>query len=237
MKQKTKSSSIIITLILLMLAVLCVTNVTYSYFTAQAKVEDETAFGDLNVRFVYQSTYGGSSIESPTGTIELFSSTGAIQQNVPFQFSLTQEGDPIYNLGIHNQSGSCDAYVRFWIDAFIVEDGEIKDNTNYGKYFFIADEQLLEEGVITRSGSSVQDSSCYFFPKVLEPSISSPRSIGTTLELRDVSATDTVPVAMLGVEMQITISFQAVQAANRAFESVFGAEGDTKGYYTGWGNA
>ena len=233
MKQKTKSSNILTTFILLILAVLCVTNVTYSYFTAQSKVEDSINFGDLNVRFVYQETSTSSPQSAEPSSIDLFSAEGAIQQNVPFELSLEKEGSPIYKLGINNQSGSCDAYVRFWIDAFVVDEGST-DTTNYGKYFFIDDEDLLKEGVITRGQSSVQNSSCYFFTKVLRHS--SNRWIGTKLILQDVSETDIVPVDLLGHEIQITISLQAVQAANGAYLSVFGADDDTKGYYTGWGN-
>ena len=39
---------------------------------------------------------------------------------------------------------------------------------------------------------------------------------------------------MLGAKLKVTISFDAVQAANEAYKSVFGAPTDLKGYYTNW---
>ncbi len=239
MKQKKKYLNAFTTLVLLVLALLCFTNVTYSYFTATENKEGNVQFGNLNVRFVYIETSGGSIKYANSDSIKLFSATGPIQREEEFTLSLTNGGAVINNLGIQNQAG-CACYVRFWIDAYIVKNGVVNTDENYGKYFFLNDSVLAADGrpVLTREDSSVAGSWCYYFPHELTSSTAY-RGIGNKLTLKDVPANGSipkaeVPVELLGQELQLTISFEAVQVANNAYLSVFGDQGDTKGYYTGW---
>ena len=60
------------------------------------------------------------------------------------------------------------------------------------------------------------------------------RAIGVSLVLKDVSATDQVPVDLLGKTLKISLSLEAVQKANGAYLSVFGGDEDTKGYLKSW---
>ena len=53
MKKAGKNSTIVTTLILLLLAFLCVFNVTHSYFSATAKIDGTLNFPDMNVCFIY----------------------------------------------------------------------------------------------------------------------------------------------------------------------------------------
>ena len=47
MKNQTKHSKLFLTLVLLMLAVLCVVNVSYSYFTSTSTTNGEVTFSEL----------------------------------------------------------------------------------------------------------------------------------------------------------------------------------------------
>ena len=229
MKQRTISYKLLLTLVLLIIAVLCVTNVTYSYFTSTSNTNGQVSFSDLNVRFVYREKEDSSLMPSDSSTIQLYSASGPIQREVPFQFALTSGGTAIEYLRIQNMLGSCECYVRFWIDAYVVKNGVVNTSVNYGKYFFLANETHY-----TRTNSSVENSWCYFFTESMTASATSSRTLGNTLVLKDISATDTVPVTLLGETLKISISLEAVQKANQAYLSVFGDADDTRGYLTSW---
>lgn len=235
MKQHIKYSNIFITLVLLVLAVLCISNVTYSYFTTTSSKDGTAAFGDLNVRFLYKEK-DMSAKPAESGTIVLYSASGPIQTGVEFNLSTSASGPVLESLSIQNQTGSCNCFVRFWIDAYIVRNSYVDKTINYGKYFFLEEgKNSLNTGPRqTRTGGSVEGSWCYFFTEILKPSGTSSRTIGNKMVMNDVSAQDTVPLELLGQELQITISFEAVQVANSAYLKVFGSASDAKGYYTGW---
>ena len=228
MKEINKHSKLAITLVMLLLAILGIVNVTYSYFTSTSNSAGEMVFGDLDVEFVYKIPSNNSYLSTQNeAVLELYSATGTIARGVPFQLSLTPGGTPIETLGIRNKQNSCTAYIRFWIDAYVVEDDVVDKSVNYGKYF------LLDSSTYyTNTGSSVAGSTCYFGIEMREANIA--LDIGNTLTLTDLSATDTVPAQLLGEQIQITISFEAAQVANNGFIAAFGQNGDTKGYYTGW---
>lgn len=243
MKQERKKISVAITLILLILAFVCLYNVTYSYFTSTSNVGGTTTLGSLDVGFLYYQDANTNKVENAT-TLTLYSADGPISRGVPFRVSLTSGGAALTNLAIQNNTPSTDCYVRFWIDAYVVEssttngDGSksytLDKTTNYGKYFLLNE---TNESYFTRSGSSVSGSTCYFIKLALGSSASSSRfpcQIGNQLTLTDLSQTDTVPAKLTGEQVHISISFQAVQKANKAYLSAFGEIGDTKGYYTSW---
>ena len=228
MKEINKHSKLAIMLVMLLLAILGIVNVTYSYFTSTSNSAGEMVFGDLNVKFVYQTGSSDSYISTQNeAVLELYSATGTIARGVPFQLALTAGGAAIKTVAMQNSATSCDAYIRFWIDAYVVKDDVVDKSVNYGKYFL-----LNTSTYYTNNGSSVAGSTCYFG---VEPmSASYVLDIGNTLTLTDLSATDTVPAQLLGEQIQITISFEAAQVANNGFIAAFDQVGDTKGYYTGW---
>lgn len=233
MKKATKSVKLITTLTLLVLAFFSVINVTYSYFTASAKSNGTLNFPDMQVNFVYLTNETSSPNVVTTSTLTLYPveevSTGvydscAISRGNSFLVSLTEKGAPIRDLGIKNSATSCESYVRFWIDAYIVNSsGSIISNTNYGKYFLLPTNRFY-----TNTGSSVAGSWCYF----TEYAMSSNYEIDFG---NSITFAEDAPVELLGKKLKITISFEAVQKANEAYLSVFGKTGDTKGYYTLWG--
>ena len=237
MKQVNKKSSVFITLVLLILAVVCLYNVTYSYFTATSTISGDTTFGNLNVQFGCYDEDGNIIDVYSDSTLYLYSASGTIERGQPFQISLTSGGDAIQNLYVQNYTSNTMCYVRFWIDAYVVEsstpngDGTtayvVDKTTNYGKYFLFTP----NESVFTRTGSSVSGSTCYFFKSALGLYAG---NIGNELTLTDLSETDTVPATLTGEQLQISISFEAVQRANNAYLSAFGEIGDTKGYLTSW---
>ena len=152
MKQQIKKSHILITLVLLILAVICVTNVTYSYFTATDEIDDNIGFGDLNVQFVYSySDFEFEETGENSGKIELYSATGPIAFGAPFDLGIavTQGQNTtiqaIDYIAVKNLDNSSDCYARFWITAYIVR-GDVVDTTvDYGKYFFWEEANLKRD--------------------------------------------------------------------------------------------
>lgn len=235
---KTKKSKILITLVLLVLAVVCAVNVTYSYFTSTAIADGDIVFGDLNVRFAYRA--GDNILPTDKTTISLYPVSGTIEREVPFQLSLTEGGSAMENLIIQKYANTCACYVRFWVDAYVMDEVKNGDETtyvvnktvNYGRYFFLT----ANESYYTKSGGSVSDSWCYFIVPKFPDNSSVSISLGNTLVLKDVSTLeeDKVPVTLLGEKLKITLTLEAVQSANKAYKSVFGDSGDIYGYYSSW---
>ncbi|MBQ8615091.1 MAG: hypothetical protein IJ415_00800 [Clostridia bacterium] len=247
MTKASKNSKLLITLVLLALAFFCSFNVTYSYFTATAKESGSLTFSDLDVRFIYMDASdstlpSGEYTQDNLYTINLYPVGGTISRGQEFQLSATENGSAISNLAIRNMTNSTTAYVRFWIDAYIVtstttnEDGTINysldTSTNYGKYFFLVNPQ---EGSIDRgscNSGATEGSWCHYLmgPIYSYGKPSSTYTLGNTLIMKDISETDAVPPAVLGSQLKITISLQAVQTAHEAFKTEFD---DAKGYYSG----
>ena len=230
MKTKTINLKTIVSLVLLMIAVFGAVNISYSYFTSKASKSGEVNMGSLSVSFCYNLS------NTIYDSISLVADTASIDRGEAFGLKTLNEATGNYitinNLQIINGSNSCDAYVRFWIDAYIINDeGEKISDDNYGKYFALTRPNLMpSENNFTRD---TKDPYCYFVEKGLKAGIGI--NLGKELTLKDISETDTVPIIMLGKKLLIKISFDAVQKANKAFESVFAVtEEDPKGYYSGW---
>ena len=225
MEQSKKQFNILVSLVLLILAVACVVNVSYSYFTSASTTGGSVDLKDLNVEFYY--TLNGSDVSKGTDTLELYSASGTIAREQEFELSLTEGGEAIDDLGIRVASGSCPVYIRLWIDAYIIkQDNSLDTTVNYGKYFLLA-----QNNYCVKTNGSVANSNCYFITEEVDSTL--PAYLGNTLKLSDLTD-DEVPVNLMGEKLKITISFEAVQAANKAYLSVFGSSDDTKGYYKGW---
>lgn len=225
MKQEIKKTNIFITLVLLVLAIVCVTNVTYSYFTATETKDDSGKFGNLNIQFVYMlGSTPNSETTSGGGKIELYSASGPIQRDVEFDLGvLVKNGNKesvtaIDEVAVKNFSDSCDCYARFWIDAYIVKDDVVDETINYGKYFFWKNNSM----VYARS----ETSNYYYFVRPLAANDNVNYPINKTLKLQDVSTDDQVPVELLGEDLKIILNIQAVQKANGAYMEVFADDAD-----------
>lgn len=227
MKQYKAKTNIVATLVLLVLAVLCVTNVTYSYFSSTSAAQGEIVFGDLDVDFVYKGPSDTFYQTKDSATLNLYSASGAIAVGTSFNLSLTNGGAAIQTLGIQNSNTSCPCYIRFWFDAYVVKNGVVDKTKNYGKYF------LLPTGnaYYTNANSSVASSWCYYI--TVPMNANNTLDLGNTLTLSNLT-NDIVPIDVIGEILQISISFEAVQVANKAYLSVFGSSDDTRGYYKSW---
>ncbi len=231
MKQRKISLNTLISLALVVLAVVSFLGFTSSYFTASATRKGNMAFANMNLRFAcYYNDGGGDAyhpLENGKGQIKLFpAETSAIQRGVEFKLSSKSGGEAIKYLSIHNMDGSCAAYVRFWIDAY-VENDETK--TNYGKYFTL---NHREDVTTTNAGAGRDDSkTVYCFKEALEKT-GGPGyyRIGETITMSTSKEVD----HLMGESITIYIRMEAVQANKEACLSVFGKADDTKGYYSGW---
>ena len=83
MKTNTKHLKLITTLIMLVVTVLCVVNASFAYFTALAEKNETIAFADLNVKFAYRNTVGGTIQTVDGDVLELYSATNTIKRETP----------------------------------------------------------------------------------------------------------------------------------------------------------
>lgn len=248
MTKVSKTTRLLITLVLLALAFFCSFNVTYSYFTATANADGELAFADLDVRFITvlnnSVVQTGNYTQDNLYTINLYPVGGTISRGQAFKLSSTNfvagsTQEEIDEIRIKNMT-STKAYVRFWIDAYIVtnsQTGEVDTTTNYGKYFFFTETDLTKN-MFARGGGSAdaqEGSWCYFAKIALNPYGQTYAEIplGNELTMKDIDANNAIPNDVLGAQLKVTLSLQAVQASNGAFSSVFGGT-DKKGYYLSW---
>ena len=250
MNKAKRNAKLMFTFVLTALAFLCSFNVTYSYFTATAKESGNLGFADLDVRFVYLDSLSnvlptGSYTQDNLYTLNLYPVEGTIERGVEFHLSTTENGTAIKNLAIRNMAHSSIAYVRFWIDAYVVTgstsngDGStsyLLDKTkNYGKYFFLTTNDTYYVRGDCNS-SATEGSWCYYVGTQMYPhqQTNSTILLGNSLIMRDLGEgenIDPVPNDVLGSQLQISISLQAVQYANGAYTSVFD---DAKGYCVYW---
>ena len=231
-----KKAKLITTLTLFLLALLCTINVTISYFTATATSSGGLVFGNLDVRFTVNCKEGNATNTYPSNldnysqdnlyTIDIYPLTGFIPRGQSFEFSYGSQKLTVSDLSIRNMSGSCESLVRFWIDAYIKE-GETLGSKNYGKHFTFDD---IDSKIIARGGTGdyISDDAqkCYFIKYILDNT--APVNLGNSLQI-----SDDLPDEVLGKQLQITISLEAIQYENKAYSKVSGFN-DQKGYYSGW---
>ena len=229
MKQLKINLNMIISLVLAILAVVSVIGYTNSYFTASAQRDGTLNFATMNVRFAYYykdgdttKYYPQNQQEKPAKTqINLFpAGKAAIQRGVAFNVSPTKEGKAVENLAIHNMDTSCNAFVRFWIDAYVIKDGEQLDR-NYGEFFTL---NTTSDVKLTDSGSA-RTQSVYCLKEAL--TVGEYRYIGATLTM-----STSAPDNLMGETLRIDICMDSVQADNDVYVSVY--NNDDKGYYSGW---
>ena len=257
MKSKTNSFKLIISLVLLMLAVLNFIHVSYSYFTATISVNGDLGMSNLKVSFRYKPIDSNTATIAKDNYITLVSSTERIERGNAFGLKIFRPSDnddegeyvEISDISIINEKNSCDCYVRFWIEAYLVKNGKLDTATDYGKFFFLTRYDSFGSNNFTRATTAPY---CYYIEKKLTSTGSSADaslSLGNELTLKDITkpnpsypndrtkdiVVEAVPIDLLGETLQIKISFEAVQTANKAFESVFKVtQEDPKGYYSGW---
>ena len=243
MKKASKNAKIVTSLALIVLAFLCSFNVVSAYFTATANANGSMSFPDLDVRFMYRMNSefyptNTDTVDDAVYTINLYPVGGTISRGQEFTLSPTlftqgQTQEEIQDIVIANMYNSAEAYVRFWIDAYIVNGSTVDTSVNYGKYFFLTGDgegESYVRGEADGDNLTALAESCYFVPSI---SLWSGEKVwlGNSLTLKDIDG-DPVPNALLGAQLKLTISLQAVQAANDAYLSVFN---DARGYHSLWG--
>lgn len=250
MKTKTKFLKTFISLVLLVFAVFSVVNVSYSFFTSANSTQGSISMGDMVVSFrVKPVGYNASELEKDS-TITLISSNLFIERGVPFKLKLI-DGSSQYDiegLSIIKKSGSCDAYVRFWVEAYRMVGNNPDLSVDYGKYFFFTRPPTV--GKVNNFSRATTEPYCYYIEQALYDDEQDPStnilSLGNEMTLKDITKPDPsdpnkeivvnpVPIDLLGERIQIRVSFEAVQKANGAFKSVFAVtQTDQKGYYSKW---
>ncbi len=227
MKQSTKQFNVVLSLILVVLAIVSAVSITWSYFTSTNSKVGTMEFSDLQVQFVYYETEGGG-FQTATGgtTIPLYVAKGeVIARDDPFNLASSHNGNAIHSLAIHNSGASCSAFVRFWIDAYVLDQNDLpKTENNYGKYFqfnYNSDVALANSGA-NRTNENVT----YCHILAISGSDTNARRIGASITL-----SEEAPIELLGEKIKFYMSLEAVQSANGAVTQVFN---DSKGYYHSW---
>ena len=208
MKAKNKKTNIVGIIIALMMVFLCAINVTYAYFTTQHSVQSTGNFPYMSVMWYIDKT---QQLTEET-TISITPSIDKINRGDSFTFENTGAVS-IYVTGVS-------AYVRFWVDAYVVTDvsqGTIDTSQNFGKYF----ELDIDANEVARYQKA--SNNIYY---MIQPISNSAQQVASSITFALNS-----PDILMTKTLQISISFDAVQAQNKAYKKVFD---DSKGYYADW---
>ncbi len=220
MRTKQKQSSILSILVSLTLIFLCVFGVTYSYFTASKTVSGTAQFSTLEVKIGYKTSQSSSLTTINTPTFTVYPSESTIVRGGTFGFKVNStDAQTLFSLNFTSSSTSCSAYIRYWVDAYVVNGSTPDKSVNYGRYFQLnSSMDVAEVKTVTNPTTGVVNV-MYYYAEALPGGETSLFANGMTL-------LSSAPDDIMQKKLQITISFDAVQSTNQAFAS----------YYTdGWG--
>lgn len=220
MKKISKTTDIVTLALIIMLVFLCMANITYAYFSATKSVTGQTQFANFGVNFRYRNS-SSQYITVAESELDLYPVDDVIAVGSAIDLRL-EDGNTISLIGLELATGSADAYVRFWIDAFEYVDN-VQQSTNYGKYFQFVDLNLTYFSTSLRTIGSNQNNIYYY-----KNSITSGSGINIASQIM---MSEDVPTEIFGKSIKISIGFDAVQSANQAYLSVFD---DEKGYLASW---
>ncbi len=223
MKSTSKQIKLLGLMIILILSFLFAFNVTYAYFSASHRVTGNIYFADLNVRFAYSASGSITVLDEGETTLSIRPATNApISRGSSFNLALA-DGTAITYLAFNSSPDSCASYIRYRIDAYVVENGVEDTSVNYGQYFEFSGTGSnidTEREVKTVAGVT---NAIYF----IQTTVNS----GTRTFASSITLLDTAPIDILNSQIKLTITFEAVQAANQAYLSVFN---DGWGYSDSW---
>lgn len=234
MKQKSKQNKIVSIFVLLTLFFLCAFNITYSYFTSSAQLTGSNDFYGFNVSFVYYVNNSPTTV-SNASTLTLYPNTPTLLRGDYFGLQTASNGSPISNLSIVVQSGSCSCFARYWIDAYILNAGVADTTINYGQYFNCGYVDNGDFVAYTTSTSNAIDRvvnnglATYYVYYAIGANSSADCFEAIQLSIN-------APSELLGNSLQLSITFEAVQSTNNAYEYVFNdsSSANYRGAYTGW---
>ncbi len=131
-------------------------------------------------------------------------------------FKLNDNGvatDTIESLQFRSSANSTSAYIRFRVNAYILNSsGEIINNTNYGQYFRLNyGSAYVTYNTITNNSET---NTIYYVTRALP-------SNTTYTFANSMTLLTNAPAEILNTDVKITITFEAVQASNEAYKSVF----------------
>lgn len=217
----SKEIKILISCVAITLIFLFSYNVVYAYFSSKKSSSGEGQLGYMEVKFAYSVNNQPTIVEEDeyyiySANTPLFS-RGDI---VPFT---NQDGEAL-NLMFYSPLTSCASYVRFWVDAFILDENELPDKmVNYGQYF------VLQGTTFTRQIKTVEGvtNAVHYLTNALEPQ-------GTNVYLNvsnSLQISNNAPNDLLSTKVLIVVRFEACQQANEAFKAEFN---DGWGYLSTW---
>lgn len=227
MKRKSKGNSILSVFALIALIFLFVVEMCFAYFTGTSDKSGDLTFGSLQVNFAYRAEGSGAEIVYDD-VLNVIPSSDQIKRGDEFDICLmTDSGDRssvINNLMFYSPSSSADSYVRFRVNAYVVKSsGNIDTSTNYGQYFRLIVSADVSYQTITNGGAT---NTIYYLNPTLGTTQNTYLTFATGMQLLNEA-----PLSILNTDIQITITFEAVQASNKAYLSVFD---DGWGYSSSW---
>ena len=235
MKSVSKQTKRVTLCVILTLVFLCIFNVVYSYFTATANLNGNLEFNSLLVNFTY--LYDSDlTIVNNSNTLILYPTSTYVVRGQVFEVTPVNGGSTAIDaVSVKLQTGSCNSYVRYWIDAYIVNDGVVDESTNYGRYFILGTKTTTNgvDSVVVNSTYfdtvSYKGLVTYYIKDVVTTSVSP--TIFNAIQL-DVDA----PSVLYGNDVQLSVSLEAVQAVNDAYVSAFNDSSNPnyRGSYNGW---
>ncbi len=199
----------------------------FAYFTGTSDKSGDLTFGSLQVNFAYRAEGSGAEIVYDD-VLNVIPSSDQIKRGDEFDICLmTDSGDRssvINNLMFYSPSSSADSYVRFRVNAYVVKSsGNIDTSTNYGQYFRLIVSADVSYQTITNGGVT---NTIYYLNPTLGTTQNTYLTFATGMQLLNEA-----PLSILNTDIQITITFEAVQASNKAYLSVFD---DGWGYSSSW---
>lgn len=227
MKSCSKNTKLITTLIVLTLLFLCAVNITFSYFSASAKVTCSVTLPNFEFKCAYKIKNNNTTKYVDSTQLEIYPAESQIHRGSVFTVNVIdgEESVEVDYIGCSSR-GTKKAYVRFWIDAYVVRDGELDTTINYGKYFLVGYQDggnFLESQEMFEDSFSKSNDTYFMIDAV---------SSGFSTCFKYVQLSPSAPVEMLGESLRVFVTMQGVQIENEAYKSVFD---DEHGYCEEWG--
>lgn len=219
-KKTSKQIKLLGLLVILILTFLFAFNVTYSYFTATANVAGNIEFANLDVRFAYRSNNVDTLVDSDTLTVYPSASTGTIARGSTIYLA-TEDGDDIQYLAFNSSIDSTSSYIRYRINAYKVEDGTVDTSENFGQYFEFQGSIDVTRRIQIVGGET---NAIYYIEEEVAGNVT--RVFASSIKLLE-----TAPVSLLNSQINLTITFEAVQSENQAYLAIFN---DGWGYLESW---
>lgn len=230
MKIRSKNLNILAIVLALGLLCLSVFHITFSYFTVMKSVTGTSNFATMTFNCGYMTSDGKETwvsddaillypVKSDGNSVVLDNSQ--LIRGQSFRLGGLNYSDEIDFADIQTDTldSTCNVYVRFWIDAFVVENGVVNESENYGEYFIVGLDywEFEENTFLTRIGDT------YFYEEEVSPSV--------MVYFNALKLSESAPTEMLNETLRLFVTFEAVQATNQAYKSVFN---DDRGYLSSW---